>query len=457
MRIVIVGGGVVGYSLADQLLKDNHELSLVELDTTLCHSIAEKLDLQVVNGSGSSPSVLREAGIVGADMVLAVTPNDEVNLVVCALAGQYGVRERIARLRGAEFVESGDQLDLKQLGVTSVIRPEKVLVGQVLQYVDTPHSIESANFEEGRILLRGYQVTEAMPIANRTAREIRESIAPEIVLFAAIIRKREGMIPDGETTILPGDIVYSLFPQESRDRFLQLVGADKTGRKIIITGDSYATLELAQALDREAKYHVTFANPDAVHAEKAAALCPNIEVLHGDCTEEDFLRELNVGNASFFISVSDSADYNILTALLAKAEGAHEVIATTTDMSHNRLYKSIGVDHVINPRLTTAREILEMISRGHIGAVVRLSDVDIEAVRMVVQPDSEVAGMKVRKIATRLKRGTIIGVIVRDNKMILPEGETVIEARDHVILITHHRNLPTISKLFKPRGFLRRS
>jgi trk system potassium uptake protein TrkA len=166
---------------------------------------------------------------------------------------------------------------------------------------------------------------------------------------------------------------------------------------------------------------------------------------------------LYVDRASFFISVSDSPDYNMLAALLAKAEGAHEVIATTTDMRHNKLYNSIGIDHVINPRLTTAREILEIISRGYIGAVVHLSDVDIQAVRFNVDATSEMAGAKVRKAATKLKKGSIIGVIVREGKMILPEGETVIEANDHLIVITHRRNLPTLSRLFKPRGLFKRS
>lgn len=456
MRIIIVGGGVVGYSLAEHLLKDKHLLSLVEADPRLCRTISEKLDLQILNGSGSSPALLKEAGLANADMVLAVTPNDEINLVVCAIAAQYNVKRRIARLRSEEFAETSKLVDLEKLGITSVIHPEKVLVDHILQFVRTPHAVESANFEEGRILLRGYRVTERMELANKTPREIRQEIAPDVVLFSAIVRHRVGMIPDGDTTIEPGDILYSLFPRESLDCFLKLVGVEKkNSRKIVMTGDSYSTLELARALD-QTENHVTLVDPNLEHAEIAAAMFDKIEVLHGDCTDNDLLRELNVDTASFFIAVSEGADYNMLSALLAKAEGAHEVIATTTESRHDKLFNSIGIDHVINPRLTTAREILETISRGHIGAVVKLSDVDIEAVRFIVDPESTIAGAKVKKIAHKLKRGSIIGVIVRENKMILPGGETVIDPNDHVIIITHHRNLPTVSKLFKPRGVLKR-
>ncbi|MDH4158181.1 MAG: Trk system potassium transporter TrkA [candidate division Zixibacteria bacterium] len=450
MRIIIVGGGVVGYSLADQLLRDKHELSLIEADPELCEEISQKLDVQILTGSGTSPSLLREAGLPQAEMVLAVTPNDEVNLLVCAIAAQYDVKSRIARLRSSEFAEGSDIIDLHKLGVTSIIYPEKVLADHIMQFVETPHTLESANFEHGRILMRGFKVTENMELANRTPRQIRADISPIIILFSTLIRNGEGVIPDGETLIKPGDTLFALFPRESLDRFRKLVGIEKKNRKIIITGNSYATIELAKALDKT-DYQVSFVDPDAEHANRAAALLSNIDVLHGSCTEPDLLRELNIDNASFFIAVSDEADYNMLSALLAKAEGAHEAIATTTESLHDKLFHSFGIDHVINPRLTTARAILDIISRGHIGAVVKLSDVDIEAVRFNVHDNSDAAGMKVKNIATKMKKGSIIGVIVREDRMILPEGETVIEAGDHVIVITHHRNLSTISRLFRPR------
>ncbi len=457
MRIIIIGGGIVGYSLAEYLLRDKHRISLVESDQHLCQAISEKLDMQVINGSGSSPAVLKEAGVAGADMLLAVTPSNEVNIVACSIAAQHGVGQRIARLRGEEYAGATGLIELDKVGITSVIHPERVLVDQIMQYVETPHSVQAANFEHGKMLMRGYKVTENMPLANKTPSEIRQQIAPDAVLFSAIVRKGVGMIPDGSTHIEPGDTLYTLFPRESLDRFLGLMGLEKkSGRKVIITGDTYATLELGLAFDERDAYQVTYVDPHLAHAEQVAAMFQHIEVLHGDCTDDDLLRELYVDRASFFIAVSDSPDYNMLSALLAKAEGAHEVIATTTDTRHDKLYKSIGIDHVINPRLTTAREILEIISRGHIGAVVHLADVDIQAVRFNVDADSDVAGIKVRNIATKLKKGSIIGVIVREDKMILPEGGTAIEAGDHVIIITHQRNIPTLSRLFKPHRLFKR-
>ena len=222
-----------------------------------------------------------------------------------------------------------------------------------------------------------------------------------------------------------------------------------------MTGDSYAIFAMAQAM--QASDHKTvLVDPDIEQAREVASLYDNIEVIHGDCTNADLLREINVNAASFFISVSDQFDYNILSALLAKAEGAHEVIATSTETRHDRLFNSIGIDHVINPRLTAAREILEIISRGRIGAAVELSNVDIEAIDLKVHADSEIAGKKIKNIGKKLKRGSIIGVIVRENRMILPDGETTIEADDNVIVITHEKNLGALSSLFKSRGRAKR-
>ncbi|MDX9858551.1 MAG: Trk system potassium transporter TrkA [candidate division Zixibacteria bacterium] len=452
MRIVIVGGGVVGSSLAEHLLKEKHQLSVIELNADLCESIAQKLDVQIIQGSGSSPEMLRRAGIDEADMVLAVTPIDEVNMVVCALASQYEVKRRIARLRSPEFISAQSIVDLGRLGITSVIHPEQVIVDQVMQYVETPHAIDAANFEEGRILLRGYRLRDNMKLAGKTPMEVRQEISPSVVLFAAISRGGKGMIPTGNTRFEPGDIVYTLFPRESLDVFLDLVGIErKKNRKILVSGDSFAFEQMGWALSR-AEHHSTLITPNYSLAETIAGRYDKISVIHGDCTNADLLRELNVNSASFFISVSDSSDYNILSTLLAKAEGAHEVVATSTETRHDRLFNSIGIDHVINPRLTAARAILDIIARGHIGAVVELSNIDIEAARYIVEPESEIAGQKVKRIARQFKAGAIIGIIVRDERIVLPDGETEIQTGDHIIVITHHRHLPTFAKLFKPRG-----
>ncbi len=456
MRIVIVGGGVVGSSLAEHLLADGHNLAMVERDPKLCQTLSEKHDMQILTGSGSSPRMLKEAGLEDSDLVIAVTPNDELNMVVCLIAQQHNVPQRIARLRSREYRKKNPFFDIEEAGVTDVIHPEKVMVDHIRQFITTPHAVESADFEDGQVLLRGYRIRANMKLCGKTPREIREEADAPVVLFSAIIRSDKGMIPDGNTTIEAGDILYTLFPRESLEGFLKLVGQEKKkSRKIIITGDSYALMEMSRAM-QDSENKVVVVNRHLEQANKIAGMFDNIEVIHGDCTDADLLRDLNMDTASFFISVSNESDYNMLSALLAKAEGAHEVIATSPDTQHDRLFRSIGLDHVINPRLTAAREILEKISVGQLGAAVQLSNIDIEVVRFDVEENSDIAGLKIRSIAKKLKKGSIVGVIVREDRMILPDGETVVEAGDHLIVITHTKNIETVAKLFKPRRFLSR-
>jgi len=452
MRIVIVGGGVVGYSLAQQLLYEKHTISLIEPDHKVADEIASKMDLQVVAASGSSPSALEEAGIKGADMVIAVTPIDEINILVCSIARQYDVLQRIARLRSREFLSLDSHVSLRDLGVTNFIFPEQVVVDAILQYIETPGASDAVNFEEGSILMRAYRVRAGMPMVGKSLIELRSMMQPEMFLVAAVMREDKGIIPHGEFVIEEGDKVYGLFPRQAIPSFLKLISENpESVKRAIITGNNLSTLELASAV-KDRVNTVVYVDPDLQHAEKIAATLDKVEVIHGDCTEVDTLIEIDMDKTDFFVASSDEADYNMLSALLAKSEGAREAVAVSTEYRHDKLFQSIGIDHVINPRVTAAREIMQIISRGHFGSVVRLGDAEIEAIRMTVPQNSEVAGMPLKKVWNKLRRGALIGMIIRDERMIIPDGESTIEPNDHVITIAYTQFLPSIRKLFKEKG-----
>lgn len=452
MRIVIVGGGVVGYSLAQHLLYEKHVISLIESDPRVADDIAAKMDLQVIAASGSSPSALEEAGIQGADMVIAVTPVDEINILVCSIARQYDVLQRIARLRSREFLMPDRRVSLVDLGVTAFIFPEQVMVDAILQYIETPGATDAVNFENGNILMRGYRARAGMPMVGKSLVEIRSMMAPEKFLVAAVLRGDKGIIPPGEFVIEENDKVFGLFPREAIPAFMDLIDESHPSvKRVILTGNNLSTLELASALENRIP-SVTLVDPDLTHAEKMAAKLNKVEVIHGDCTEVDILGELDLDRADFFVASSSEADYNMLSALLAKSEGAREVIAVSTEYRHDKLFHSIGIDHVINPRVTAAREIMQIISRGHIGSVVRLGDAEIEAVRLTVPESSDIAGMPLKKVWRKLRRGALIGIIIRGGAMIIPDGEAVFEPQDHVITIAYTKFLPEIRRLFKDKG-----
>jgi len=448
---VIVGGGVVGYSLAQQLLYEKHTISLIEPDPVVAESIAERMDLQVIVSSGSSPRALEDAGIEGADMLIAVTPIDEINILVCSIARQYEVPQRIARLRSREFLSEDRHVSLEDLGVTAFTYPEQAVVDSILQYIETPGASDAINFEEGNILLRGYTMEAGMPMVGKSLIEIRSMIGTGVFLVAAVYRNGKGIIPPGDFIIEEGDKVFNLFTHNTIPAFMGLLNGNRTPvKRVIITGNNLSSLELATTL-QEKVASVIFVDPDRAHGEEMAAQLSKAEVVHGDCTTAETLREVDINRADFFIASSNEADYNMLAALLARNSGAREVAAVSTEMHHDQLFQQIGIDHVINPRVTAAKDIMRLISRGHFGTVVQLGDGEIEAVRVEVPTDSKAVGVPLKKIWKKVRSGALIGIIHRNNKMIIPDGETIFEPNDHVISIAYTKFVSQIQKLFKSR------
>lgn len=451
MRIVIVGAGVVGYSLVEQLSHELHDISLVDRDSSICNAISEKMDLLVVQGTGSSPDVLKQAGIDSADMVIAVTPNDEINILVCGLAEQYGVQKRIARIRNQEYSDPGSEVDVSRLGVTQVIQPERVVVDAILQFIESPGALDAANFQHSNILLRGYEILPGMPITGQSLKEISAMADPHLLLVVTIVRQGKAIIPTGDLIIEPGDQVFALFPRESLDTFLSLVNRSrKSVKRVVISGNGLTSVYLASALEKMIDSTV-YVTSDYNEGERLAEMFHNVEVLYGDCMEVDTLQEVHVDKADFFVSTGKTTENNIMSALLAKAEGAKEVISISVEPRYNQLFQSIGIDHVISPRLTMAREIMEVVRRGQIGAATRIRDVDIEILRIIAVEKSRVVGRPLQDVWKNVKIESLVGGIIRKDTMIIPDGNTVIEPGDDVIVITHTNNKDVIQKLFVAR------
>jgi len=449
MNIIITGAGHVGFNLAEYFSALGHHITVIDQDKALCDQVNSKLDVFVVNAPGSSPAALAQANISTADMIIAVTSSDEANLLACNFAMQNGVKRRIARVRSDSYLEKTANIDLEKTGVTCLVEPERGVVERILQYVELPKVMETANFQANRIYLRGYKITADMPIANRTLKEIRVMAADNPMLFVVIVRDGRTIPPAGDEVLMPGDEVVAIMPKESFPQFRSLINtkASKMG-KIVVSGNTLTAIHLSEALKPLAD-KVVLADPDLGHGNFAASVLHDVDVFHGDTTDASVLEEINIKDADCFIAAGDQED-NIMACLMAKAEGAGMVIAIRDDDRYSSLFDSLGLDHVINTREIILNTIIERIQTVSIGMYLRLRSSDTEVVRVSAGVRSHVAGKTLSELEKHFKKKVVIGCLIRGEDVIIPWGGTRIEADDEAIIFCGKEHLKRINKLFNP-------
>lgn len=448
MQIVIVGAGTVGFDLAVQLQKAGHDVGLVERSEARCSEISAKLDILVVEGHGSSPRALEQAGIADAHMVLAVTSNDEVNILVCGIAEQHGVATRIARVRNREFTRRKARVDLHRLGVTRVIDPEGVVVRVIDQIARIPDVVEAFGFHEGEILVARHVMTPEMPIIGRTLIEILQMAGTERFLSVALRRGHEARIPVGDDVIQPGDDMTTLFHRDSLPKYLDLLGlSGRRVRKAVVAGDSLTAIQLCEVFETWVD-DVTLISRNEAHAQRAAKRLREAEVIHGEPTERDILQEVHVAGADLFVGCGLDTPQNVMSALLARAEGARRVVAMSLEPQSNELFRSIGVDHVISPRRAMTHAIFDLIHVGRGAVELHLRDMELEAIELTAADGSPITRAPLAKTWQAMRRHAIVGAIVRDGTMLIPRGDTRLDAGDEAIIIAEARAIPKLRKLF---------
>ncbi len=448
MNIIIIGAGLVGSSLAEHLLHQGHNIAVIERNATRSEEISDKLDVLMVTGSGSNPRDLEAAKIEAADMVIAATPVDEVNLISCMIARKYDVPHRIARIRNADFITGSARLQAEDFGITQVIYPEENTLDAVVNHIETPFAIDAQDFADRSVLLRSYRIADDMPIAHRSLIDLRNDPNGNMLLVVAIIRDEQVIIPRGDTIIQPDDKPLFIFPREAQANVLKLFGLDSGAKKkAIVFGNTLTAINIARKLQEELDT-VIFIDPDLEHGSTAAAKLHGIDVLHGSGDDIDVLKEANIRFADFFIAASEENDENILSCLLAKSEGAREVIAIVNDDQHVDLFLSIGIDHIINPRQLTANGILNAVLPGYVSSSLHIQKTDIDVLRLSVGEHSPVAHKALKDSWRRVLGVSIVGAVLREGKMIIPTGNTTLEPGDLVIVFTRMAGIKRVRKLF---------
>ncbi|MCP4267510.1 MAG: Trk system potassium transporter TrkA [Candidatus Brocadiaceae bacterium] len=449
MKVLIIGAGAVGFNIAKQLSKEGHDISIIDESHKLVKKISESLDVYVVAGNGTSPSVLEAAGVSGADMVLAVTTSDEVNIIACIIANHYSngkETKKIARIRNSEFTGSDSLFKHNGFCVDHMINPEQIIVDSIMNITETPGATFAIDFPVGNIVLRGFHVHEDAPLVGKDFSELEDIEYTDSFLIVYIQRDGEMITPTYNTVIQNEDNIFVLISKSGLPYFLPMVNR-RAGEveKIIIYKASLTGLQLASSFEGSS-IGVTLIEPEKDKAEKAAAHLKEAIVLHGDATEIDVLKEATIEDTDIFIALSENEQTNLLTALLAKKHGARKTIVLTNEPDLVHIINQVDVDVVVNPRLVTASAILQHVRRGQILSIAKLGDSEAEAIELIAEEGSEIVKKPLRKI--RFPKNSILGAIVRNNTMLLPKGVEAINPGESVIVFTLPEGIERVQALF---------
>ncbi len=451
MKIIILGAGQVGSSVAENLVSEANDITVVDSDGEKLKLLQDRLDLGVVQGNAAHPSVLKQAGAEDTDMLLAVTQVDEINMMACKLAASlFNIPTKIARIRAADYYRYPDIFSPSNFAVDYTISPEQVITDYISKLIEHPGALQVLSFAGGKVGLVAVKAYHGGPLVGHELQTLRQHMPHVDTRVAAIFRRDRPIIPSGHTVIEAGDEVFFIAAKEHiRQVMRELRPLDRPVKRVMIAGGGNIGTRLASSLENS--YQIKLLDHNKLSAERLASELNKTLVLVGDATDEDLLESENIEEMDVFCALTNDDETNIMAALLAKRMGAHKVISLINRASYVDLVQSGQIDIAISPARATIGSLLTHVRRGDIAVVHSLRRGAAEALEAIAHGDaktSRIVGRRIEKI--RLPKGTTIGAIVRGNTVLIAHHDTVIESDDHVILfVINKRMIPQVEKLFQ--------
>jgi trk system potassium uptake protein TrkA len=452
VKIVVLGAGQVGSSVAQSLSTEENDITIVDTDPRRLKELQDRLDIRGVLGYASHPKVLVRAGIEDADLVIALTNSDEVNMTACQVAySLFNTPTRIARIRASEYLSWPDLFNREHCPVDVLISPETLIVQYISRLIEYPGALQVLDFADGRAQLVATQTYAGGPLVGKRLHELAERLpAGAEARIAAIYRKDKTIIPDGDTVIEENDTVFFLAARKHiRTVMKELRPQVRPVSRIVLAGGGNIGSNLARTLERQHHVKIIERNPDV--AEMIAQDLEKAIVLVGDCADETLLREEAIETADVYCVLTNDDEANILSSMLAKKMGAQRVIALINRPSYVDLVESGSIDIAVSPQQVTIGALLTHIRRGNMVRVHSLRRGAAEAIEAIALGDrrsSRVVGRRVEDID--LPPGTTIPAIVRGENVIIAHHDTVVEEGDHVLLfVPDKRQIAAIERLFQ--------
>jgi trk system potassium uptake protein TrkA len=447
MYAVIVGAGEVGFHIAAILSQEGHEVAIIDRDPETCQKVAEELDVLALSGNGASRAILEQASMGRADLLVAVTDSDEVNMIACMAAKQVGVPQTVARVRSQEYVDDAGSLATGFTGVDHVIQPESAVADEVIKLALVPGALDVEMFAHDQVSVVEVQVDPASPTLGIPLRTLG---LPEGVLVTAILRGGETTVPRGDSTLEARDRVFLTGKADTTIAAAGLLtGQHGVPKKVILMGCGEIGMRIALGLE-ERHIRLTVFEKDVERAAVAAATLRRSMVIRDEGIDEAVLIREGVKGADLFIAATGDDRLNILTALMAKQLGAKRTIAIVERSEFSRVVESIGVDVAISPRRMTASAILRFVRAGTVVSAAVLDKSAGEVLEFEVKAACPVCGRRLADV--EFPEGAIVGALVRGDKVTIPDGRAELAEGDIAVVFTLSKAVRGVEKLFAPRS-----
>ncbi len=448
MRVIIVGAGEVGFHIARRLSSEDKEVVIIDNDEEVLKRVAERLDVETVYGSGSSPKVLEQAGVKQADILLAVTDSDEVNLIACTFSNILASDIiKVARIRNPEYTEYRDVLAKDLLHIDITINPEEEVIGSIERLMGMPGAAEVSEFSDVNIKMVGIWIREESRLNGLNLAQIKQRIGIPGFIIAAIIHSEKVIIPSGDDVIHSGDLVYFVCSQKDLSRVLKFFGTGtKTQHKVLIIGGGNIGYKLALNLEQRKGVQIKILDRDRKRCEFLAEHLNKSIVLEGEGTDQMLLEEENIADMDVVVAVTGDEENNVLCSLLAKNLGAKLNITRINKFAYLPLMRAIGLEHIVSPRLSAANTILRYVRQGTIISSISIKE-EAEALEVIAQEKSSLVNKPIKEID--LPRGAIVLCLIREEGVIIPTGDNSILPGDRVVIMSTSQNISRVERALR--------
>lgn len=451
MNIIIAGAGKVGITLAEHLAAEDHNVTIIDVDDEILHKVSNQLDVMCVKGNCASQAVLHQAEAADADILIAATNSDEINILCCHCAHQIGVSYTVARVRSNEYMS--DVQGLKHdLGINMIINPELAAAEEISQLLRFPSASNIDTFARGRVEIVSFRIQDKDGLNTKSLASLSSRIRDLPILFCAIERGGEVYIPNGSFVLALGDKVYTAGTPAGIHQLFRILGRDNYKvRSTFIIGGGRIAFYLLSILERLG-LSCKLVERDEVRCRQLAEHFAKSVIIHGDGTDPELLTEERMTSSDSFVALTDRDEDNLIISLYAHQSGVPKVIAKSSRQNYSSIAISAGLESVVSPKLTTAYQILRTVraiqnSKGNVmTALYKIADGHAEAMEFTAGPSTEHLGVPLKSL--KLKKGILIAVIVRAGQVIIPEGSTCMQEGDTVIVVTKDSGILDLNAIY---------